>query len=202
MARRSRAIRVVAPVALAWTVVSHGTLLPVAAQAALEWTPFSAKFVRVRDGETFTGVYSRHANGSTRLETWTADRSANEILLYNFLRRRIFLKSFDGRWGSAPLTRMAVPPTRKRFDRPGLTEETVSYEGRQALRLSYADQVIVVLPELNFFVAQQETARNRIRHHDITVAPQPDADFEPPVNAIVRSFESRAELGKALRTRR
>ena len=164
----------------------------------------SAKSVRLRDGETVRGLFSRHSNGSTRNEIFSADGKSSQLTIRHALRRRVYVKSFDGQWCTAlfPGPNFIVMPLRGDFDRPGITVEQVMQDGRPALRLTRngaSADIQTVLPELNFLAIVRETATYRDRLDEIVVTPQPDSDFEPPLGAVVEEFSSIQLMNEAIR---
>ena len=155
------------------------------------WVLLSAKSVRLRDGETVRGLFSRHSNGSTRNEIFSADGKSSQVTIRHALRRRVYVKSFDGHmvYGPLPGSKFHRYAVGGDFDRPGITVEQVMQDGRPALRLTRngaSADIQTVLPELNF-LAIVETATYRDRLDEIVVTPRLTPISSPRLGPLLKS---------------
>jgi hypothetical protein len=74
-----------------------------ALQGPDDWVPFVADITVTERGHITTGLFYRNADGSTRIEAFSPDKTESLITIHNLTERISHLRGAGGAWASTPL---------------------------------------------------------------------------------------------------
>lgn len=171
------------------------------------WVEFSAQCrIKAAKVPSTTRVerFSRDAYGSTRRLVQGAEPGSAEVTIRNARVHITYVKAAAGEWLGAPILGTARPPVETDYVRSGVTATPTQYAGFAALMLAKENDPVrqIVIPELNFFPAQQAGPDTLINCGPIAVGKQPPEDFLPPPGVLPRMFLTLSELNAFLKTKR
>jgi hypothetical protein len=147
-----------------------------------EWVAFSADLRGTDPAGRVEGKFYRGADGSTRKETGPVGGPIDTIVIVNLARGE--QHTCRKTCVSKSITQPKTPP-RMRKSLPGLTKLETAVEGFEAY-LWQSGVVSTVIPALNFFAVEMNSARISEKYSNVRVGEQSPDLFQPPPQLVNR----------------